>query len=135
MRKPTTVRIPEETRAVIEQLTRRTGRAFSSVVNELLEEAIRMRRIPGIVFADGPRGRRARVAGTGIDVFEVIRTYNELDRDWTRLRDAYHWLSETQLRAVLAYAQAYPDEIQGHLAMESGWDAAGVARRYPFTKP
>ena len=38
-------------------------------------EAEKMRRVPGIVFADGPTGRRARITGTGIDVFELISGY------------------------------------------------------------
>jgi hypothetical protein len=47
----------------------------------MLVEAARMQRVPGIVFADGPTGRRARVAGTGLDGFEVIRTYRQVNQD------------------------------------------------------
>ena len=70
---------------------------------ELLTEAIKMRRCPGIAFADGPAGRRARLAATGLDVWEVIATYRSLDGDPARLRQAYPWLSEAQLRAALGY--------------------------------
>src|SRR5919198_5830930 len=94
---PVSLRIPEETRAAIQEAMRRTGRDFSSVANEMLTEAVRMRRIPGIVFADGPTGRRARVAGTGIDVFEIVRDYRTMGADWAQLRRAYHWLDERQL--------------------------------------
>ena len=34
-----------------------------------------MRRAPGIVFADGPAGRRAAVGGTGLDVWEIVATW------------------------------------------------------------
>lgn len=135
MKKPTTLRIPEPTREAIEELTRRTGRPFASVVNEMLAEAVRMRRIPGITFVDGPMGRRARLAGTGLDVFEVVRSYRELGQDLQRLREAYHWLSDPQLRAALAYAEAYPDEIEARVAADARWDAEAVAERYPFTRP
>ena len=58
------LRIPREMRADIEAISRRTGRDFSSVAKEMLAEAIKMRRIPGIIFADSPSGRVAKVAGT-----------------------------------------------------------------------
>jgi len=66
------LRIPKETVQEIERTSR--GRDFSAAAIELLNEALKMRRCPGILFADGPTGRRARVAGTGLDVWEVIAT-------------------------------------------------------------
>jgi uncharacterized protein (DUF433 family) len=127
--------VPEETRRAIEEASRRSGRDFSSVVNEMLSEAVKMRRIPGIVFADGPVGRVARVAGTGIEVFEVIKTYQGVEQSWDRLRQAYHWLSEQQLRAALAYAAAYPEEIEERLKDESSLTPEEIWSRYPFTSP
>src|SRR3712207_742345 len=105
---PVSLRLPEDVRAEIEATARRSGRDFSSVAEEMLAEAIKMRRIPGIVFADSPSGRGARVAGTGLEVFEIVRAFRDMDEDWQRLRQAFHWLSEQQLRAALAYADAYP---------------------------
>ena len=78
---------------------------------ELLSEAEKMARVPGITFADGPAGRRARVAGTGLEVFEVISAYLACNRDWKRLADWYHWLSDTQLQAALRYYALFPEEI------------------------
>lgn len=133
--RPSSVRIPDETRHEIEEISRRSGRDFSTVVNEILSEAVRMRRIPGIVFADGATGRVARIAGTGIEVFEVVRDYRALGNDWGHLKEAYHWLSEQQLRAALAYAQAYREEIDERLQDEEQWQPETVWERYPFTKP
>ena len=87
--RPVSLRIPEEIRASIEETAVRSGRGFSSVANEMLTEAVKMRHIPGIVFADGPAGRRARIAGTGIDVFEIVRDYRAMGADWAQLRQAY----------------------------------------------
>ncbi|MBI4493817.1 MAG: DUF433 domain-containing protein [Chloroflexi bacterium] len=129
------LRIPDQTRAAIEQICRHTGRDFSSVANEMLAEAVKMRRIPGIVFADGPAGRRARVAGTGIDVFELITTYRAEHEDWEQLKETYHWLSEQQLRAALAYAAAYPGEIEERLRQEERWTPEELWATYPFTRP
>jgi uncharacterized protein (DUF433 family) len=133
--RPTSIRIPDETRAAIEETCRRTGRDFSSVANEMLAEAVKMRRIPGIAFADGAIGRIARIAGTGVEVFEVAKTHREVGGDLARLRAAYHWLSEQQLRAALAYAQAYPEEIAEQLSEEDRWMPEEVWGRYPFTAP
>ncbi len=133
--RPISLRIPDETRQVIEEAARRGGRDFSSVANEMLSEAVKMRRIPGIVFADGPTGRRARVAGTGIEVFEVIRSYRGMDESWERLRKAYHWLSDQQLRAALAYAEAYPEEIEQRLQGDKDWTPEATWTKYPFTRP
>ncbi len=47
------LRIPQGTVEEIERIARETGRDFSSIAKDLLAEAIKMRRCPGIVFADG----------------------------------------------------------------------------------
>ncbi|MDP3939745.1 MAG: hypothetical protein Q8R92_16635 [Deltaproteobacteria bacterium] len=133
--KPISIRIPEETRTAIEEASRRTGRDFSTVANQMLSEAVKMRRIAGIVFVDSPSGRVARVAGTGIDVFEIVKAYREMGQDRGRLQSAYHWLSDIQLRAALAYAQAYPEEIEDRIALEKQWTPESVWEAHPFTRP
>ncbi|MGH2583815.1 MAG: DUF433 domain-containing protein [Dehalococcoidia bacterium] len=87
-------------------------------VDELRAEVEKMRRVPGIVFADGAFGRVPRIAGTGIEVFEVVRRYHAMDRSWERLTASLHWLSSDQLRAALAYYDAYSEEVDARLAME-----------------
>lgn len=132
---PVSLRIPAETRAAIDAVVRRTGRNFSNLANEMLTEAVKMRRIPGIVFTDSPNGRIARIGGTGLGVWEVIAQYQSLGQDRDRLRRSYHWLSDEQLRAALAYAAAYPEEIEAALADNAAWTPERVWATYPFTKP
>jgi len=133
--RPTTLRIPEQTREAIERAARRTGRDFSGVANEMLAESVKMRRVPGILFAESARGRVAHIAGTGLAVFELAKAYREIDRDWDRLRAAYHWLSERQLLAALAFAEAYPEEIERQLAEDAEATFEEIWRRHPFTRP
>ena len=135
MSSPVSLRLPAETRAAIDAVVRRTGRDFSSVTNEMLAEAVKMRRIPGIVFADSPSGRTARIGGSGLDVWEVIAEYQARGQEWDRLRQSFHWLSEAQLRSALAYAAAYPEEIAAALHDEASWTPERVWSTYPFTKP
>lgn len=132
---PVSLRIPHDVRSAIEGAAHRAGRSFSSVANEMLTEAIKMRRLPGIVFADGPSGRRACLAGTGIDVWEVVRTYREIGEERVRLAQAYHWLTEHQLRAALAYESAYADEIEARLRQEEHWTPEAAWTALPFAKP
>ena len=68
---------------------------------DLLTEAEKMRRVPGIIFADGPTGRRARIAGTGLEVFEVIASYRGMGQDWERLKKAFHFLAAADGRCVV----------------------------------
>ena len=112
-----------------------TGRDFSSIANEMLLESAKMRRIPGIYFSDGPAGRRATISGTGIDVWQVARDYRDMDGSWERLGEAFDWLSEQQLRAALAYAEAYPDEIDERLREEDRWTPEYTWAKFPSVRP
>jgi hypothetical protein len=48
------------------------GLSLSAAANLLVDEGLRTDEYPGVVFRDGPTGRRAGLAG-GPDVWEVIR--------------------------------------------------------------
>ena len=127
--RPVTIRIPEQTRLAVAELALRGRRDFSSVANELLEEGLRMRRIPGITFASEGMRREAKIGGTGLGIWEVVAAYKRLGEDWERLRDAYEWLTEFQLRAALAYWRAYPKKSMRGLAR------AKTGRRKASTPP
>ena len=68
-------------------------------------------------------------------MFEVVRAFREVDQSWERLRTAFGWISEMQLRAALAYAEAYPDEIEQRLRDEDRWNREAIWTRYPFMRP
>ena len=128
------LRLPPETMKEIEQMAKETRQDFSNVTKDLLQEAIKMRRCPGILIAEGTGGRRARVAGTGIEVWEVIATYKSVKEDFKRLQKAYHWLSGEQLKAALGYYMTYPEEIERLLEQNEQWNDKKVRDRYPFTR-
>lgn len=129
------LRIPEALVRSVEDLAKMSGRDFTATANELLDEAVKMRRFPGIVFADGPAGRRARIAGTGLDVWEVVAAYLSVDRDPARLRQALSWLAEAPLRSALAYYTAYPDEIDLRIAANERWTPEELKARHPALVP
>jgi uncharacterized protein (DUF433 family) len=125
------LRIHADIAKAIQESAEASGKDFSAVTNEFLAESVKLRRCPGILFADGPSGRRARIAGTGIDVWEVIATFRSVGTNSSRLRKSYHWLSEPQIRAALGYYSAYPDEIDRQIARNEGWTKEGLAERHP----
>lgn len=109
-----------------------SGKDFSTVANDLLEEAIKMRRCPGIIFGEGITGRRARIAGTGIDVWEVIRDFHGMGNSFDELRETYHWLTEKQVRAALAYYRLYPDEINERIQRNADITPESLAASAPY---
>ena len=67
-----------------------------------------MRRFPGIVFRGPEHRRRASVAGTGMDVWEIVMLQEAEDRE-TLL--GAHPVTGRQLDVALAYNRAYPEDI------------------------
>jgi uncharacterized protein (DUF433 family) len=119
----------------IERDAQLRGQSFTSTTSEMLAEAVRMRRVPGVVFTDGPAGRRATVAGTGLDVWEVIATWKDVGEEWGAMRESYDWLTDFQLRSAVAYYKIYPEEIDARLAVEERWTGKRVKSELPFLSP
>jgi uncharacterized protein (DUF433 family) len=130
------LRLSEEAVKEIEALASGSGRDFSGIARDLLVEAIKMRKCPGVTFADGPTGRRARIAGTGIDIWEFIATFKGLDENYNKLKETYHWLSGQQIRSALSYYALYPDEIDEKINRNEDITQEQVIKRFPFlSKP
>ena len=126
------LRLPEETLREIEELSAETGQDFSTITKDLLTEAIKMRRCPGIIFGEGVSGRRAKVAGTGIEVWEIIAAYKSVGKDLKKLKKACHWLSQEQVKAVLSYYSAYPEEIDRLIERNESWTKKKIEERHPL---
>jgi uncharacterized protein (DUF433 family) len=87
------------------------------VTQDLIEEALRMRECPGIYFADEPAGREAKVAGSGLGVWEVLRDYLIAGRDERALRKSLPQLSAAQVKACLLYYREIDAEIRENAAL------------------
>lgn len=73
------------------------------LLEEMIEESIRARRIPGVGFrGNAGTGRRAYVMGTGLDVWEIIQMYEDMGREM--LLESFDALSEGKpgSRAILS---------------------------------
>jgi uncharacterized protein (DUF433 family) len=130
------IRLPEAAVQEIEALASSTGKDFSGIARDLLLEAVKMRRCPGITFADGPTGRRARIAGSGIDIWEFIATFKGLGENYDKLKKTYHWLSDQQIRSALSYYALYPDDIEERITRNEDITQKQIIKRFPFlSKP
>jgi hypothetical protein len=110
MSQPVSLRLPKPTverlgaRAQREQMPPRT------LAQRYVEEGLRMDDHPLVRFMDGPAGRRARLIGTGSDVWEVIAAVRDNDGNLGETAD-YLQMSLGLLQAAVTYYGAYPDEV------------------------
>ena len=126
----TTMRLRQSLRRELEATAARHRRSVADVAQELLDEALRMRQCPGIYFADEPSGRTAKVGGTGLGVWEVVRDFSR-DQDADRLRRAFPGLSQAQITAALMYHARYRDEIQAKIDADAALTPEAIERQYP----
>lgn len=107
--------------SVIERLERRgthAGLNKSRLAERYIDEGLRMEDHTGIIFRDGPTGRRAALAG-GPDVWEVIAAVRASGLDGEEaLTAAARWgsLSLPQVRTAARYYAEYPEEIDERIA-------------------
>lgn len=129
------IRVPDRLdREINREIQHRGERDWSKGALSLLAEAVRASRVPGIVFVQRRDGRRAAVAFSGLEVWEIIATWKEGEERWETLAGAYPELSESQLRAAVAYYELYPGEIDERLEREAYWTPERVAEEVPFTR-
>lgn len=106
---PLSVRLPRHVVEGLESQARRKGLPKSALVERYLDEGLRMEEHPGIVFRDGPAGRRPGLR-RGPDVWEVIST---LRANGGSIADAAERLAlpEREIRIALSYYGDHGDEI------------------------
>jgi hypothetical protein len=99
---------------------RRAGLSHSGAAALLVEEGLRMDAHPGVLFREGPAGRRAVLVG-GPDVWEVVRSVKAVRSANPGLAgeaalDLVAELTGLQRRYVdvaVGYYAHYPDEVDG----------------------
>ena len=89
-----------------------------------------MRECPGIYFAEEASGRTAKIGGTGLAVWEVLRDFTK-DQDPERIRKAFPQLSRAQVTAALMYYKRYRDEVQSKIGANAALAPEAIEKRYP----
>src|SRR6266850_684934 len=126
----TTMRLRRSLRNLLQETAARYRRSLADVAQELLDEALRMRQCPGIYFADEPSGRTAKIGGTGLAVWEVVRDFSK-DQNSRRIRKAFPQLSQAQVTAALMYNSRYRDEVQAKIDANAALTPENIERRFP----
>ena len=86
---------------------------------------------PGIVFVDGPAGRRPALAAyRGLDIWEVISTLHANDGEVSDTAEVLS-IPETEVRHALAYYADHRPEIDDWIRAndEEGEKVAAAAKR------
>ena len=126
----TTMRLRRSLRKDLETTAVRTRRSVADVAQELLDEALRMRKCPGIYFADEPSGRTAKIGGTGLGVWEVVRDFSR-DQDLDRIRQRFPQLSQAQVTAALMYYARYREDVQSKIDANTALTPEAIEKHYP----
>jgi len=126
----TTMRLRRSLRKDLEAAAARNRRSVADVAQELLDEALRMRQCPGIYFADEPSGRTAKIGGTGLAVWEVLRDFSR-DQNPSRIREAFPQLSQAQVTAALMYYTRYREEVQAKIDANAALTPETIEGQYP----
>ena len=110
MSHPLSLRLADATVTRLGHRARRAHIPPRTLAQRYVEEGLRMDEHPLVRFADGPGGRRARLVGTGKDVWEVIATVRDNEGDLHETAD-YLAMPLGLVQAAVAYYGAYTDEI------------------------
>ena len=126
MTSPLSVRLNDATIARLGRHAQRVHLAPRTLAQRYVEEGLRMDEHPLVRFAEGPAGRRARLMGTGKDVWEVIATVRDNGGD---IAEAARYLEIPLglVQAAVTYYGAYTDEIDQWIEVNAQEAAEGHA--------
>jgi uncharacterized protein (DUF433 family) len=109
-------RFPEGTLERLDSRAKQIRETRTALAERYVDEGLRMDEHPGIAFADGPAGRRAVLAGSGLDVWEVIETLRQ-NRNSLDATARYLERPAATLRPAVRYYAAFPDEIDDRITL------------------
>jgi uncharacterized protein (DUF433 family) len=130
---PFSVRFSRSTDRAIAAEAKRLKRSKSAIVEALAEEAMRMRRFPGVGFQGDDASRRAVVTGTGFDVWELIETLRNYGSAEAVVKE-FPNVEHRHVQIAQAYHEAYPEEIDEAIA-ENNRPVEELLELYPFIRP
>lgn len=126
---PLSIRLSPATDRAVTAEARRLKRSKGAIVEALAEEAMRMRRFPGLGYRGDDAGREPWIMGSGLDVWELCQMIDEY-ASIDELRSAMD-LTERQIKLALAYREQYPEEIEAAIA-ENRRSPEEWLELYPF---
>ena len=105
-----TLRLPLEVHRGVERLAARLGHKPAQIGARLIEEGLRRRDFPQVDLRETASGRVAYLSGTRLSVSWVVQQIRGSISVERFARE--HEIPPARVRAALAYAKAFPEEIQ-----------------------
>ena len=115
---PVSYRLDPRLKARLSARARQESITETALVERLLDEGLKAIAHPGIIYRDGPSGRRAVVAG-GPDVWEIISGLRHTGlRGEEAIQETAEQIGipERLVSIAVAYAAAFPTEIDDRIA-------------------
>ena len=110
MTRPRSFRFPNTLLASLQRRAQERGESANALAERYVEEGLRRDEHPLIVFREGAAGRRAALAGTRLDVSQVIDTLRESDNSVDATAE-YLGIPEQHVRAAVRYYAEFREEI------------------------
>ena len=118
MTTPLSIRFTPSLLARLRQRANATpGASAAGLAQRLIDEGLRMADHPGVIFKDGPSGRRAALAN-GPDVWEIIKFLREVDERGPGAIDAAAEVfaaDTSRIAAAISYYGDFADEIDAEI--------------------
>jgi sarcosine oxidase gamma subunit len=119
MTTPLSIRFPPSLLARLRQRANAmAGASAAGLAQRLIDEGLRMADYPGVIFKDGPSGRRAALA-YGPDIWEVIKFLREVDERGPAAIDAaaeVFAVDTSRINTAISYYGDYSNEIDAEIA-------------------
>ena len=115
--RPFSIRMSVRTLARLDAGARRRGESKARTAERMIDEGLRMEDHPGVVFRDGPSGRRAALA-SGPDIWEVIETLRGTElagEDAIAATAQWGSLTLGQVRLAVRYYGEFREEIDDRI--------------------
>jgi uncharacterized protein (DUF433 family) len=107
-------RVRPGTLAHLKRRVEETGLSQTDLAERYLEEGLRRDEHPLIAFRDGAAGRRPGLAGSRLDVWEVVETVKQ--NGSVDAAAAYLELPVERVQAAMRYYADYTDELDAWIA-------------------
>ena len=118
MTTPLSIRFTPSLLARLRQRANATpGASAAGLAQRLIDEGLRMADHPGVIFKNGPSGRRAALA-YGPDVWEVIKFLREVDERGPAAIDAaaeVFAVDTSRISTAISYYGDFSDEIEAEI--------------------
>lgn len=124
------LRMTARERADLDNVATLSGNTAGGLAAVFVSEGVRRARFPAIEFRDGQPGRVAYLTGSRWPVWMIVQLAEECGGDLAAVAAHMH-KPPALVRMALAYAKAYPEEIEASLRLHAELTLENLQRKYP----